>query len=86
MAKDSSKFIEKPCEIGDTVYYIEMCRTAEDFGKKYIDFAKVKNILVNTAQAEFPSSKSPVPISIEYWSWVFSIKIFVKEKIIARQE
>ena len=44
MAKDSSKFIEKPCEIGDTVYYIEMCKTAEDFGEKYIDFAKVKNI------------------------------------------
>ena len=48
MAKDSSKFIEKPCEIGDTVYYIERCRTAEDFGEKYIDFAKVKNILVNS--------------------------------------
>ena len=48
MAKDSSKFIEKPCEIGDTVYYIEMCRTAEDFGKEYIDNARVESILVNS--------------------------------------
>ena len=39
--------IVPPCKVGDTVYYIDTCRTAEDFGKKYINWGEVTGILVD---------------------------------------
>lgn len=39
--------IVPPCKVGDTVYFLDFCVTAEDFGKKYIDFGKVSRLLIN---------------------------------------
>ena len=36
-----------PCKVGDKVYYIEMCRTAEDWGKLYISWEEVKQLSFN---------------------------------------
>lgn len=45
--KDKSRFIELPCAVGDTVYFIDTCRTAEDYGKKFINFSRVKRISID---------------------------------------
>ena len=39
--------IVPPCKVGDKVYYIEMCRTAEDWGKLYISWEEVKQLSFN---------------------------------------
>ena len=39
--------IVPPCKAGDTVYYIEMCRIAEDWGKLYISWGEVKQLSFN---------------------------------------
>jgi hypothetical protein len=36
-----------PCKVGDTLYYIDTCVTAEDFGKKYVSFGRVNQISYN---------------------------------------
>lgn len=36
-----------PCKVGDTLYHIGTCITAEDFGKNYIDFGKVNKIEIS---------------------------------------
>ena len=45
--EDKSRFIELPCAVGDTVYFIDTCRTAEDYGKKFINFSRVKRISID---------------------------------------
>ena len=42
--KPKSRFVELPCEVGQTVYFIDVCRTAENFGKKYISFGVVAKV------------------------------------------
>ena len=39
--------IVPPCKVGDTVFYIDTCETAEDFGKKFVSFSQVKRISVD---------------------------------------
>lgn len=36
-----------PCKVGDMLYYIATCKTAEDFGKKYVSWERVKQISIN---------------------------------------
>lgn len=45
--KDKSRYIELPCKVGDMLYYIATCKTAEDFGKKYVSWERVKQISIN---------------------------------------
>ena len=45
--KDKSRFIELPCAVGDVVYFIDTCRTAEDYGKKFINSSRVKRISID---------------------------------------
>ena len=40
--------IVPPCKVGDNLYYIATCKTAEDFGKKYVSWEKVKQISINS--------------------------------------
>jgi hypothetical protein len=45
--KDKSLFVELPCKVGDVLYYITTCKTAEDFGKKYVSWEKVEKIALS---------------------------------------
>jgi hypothetical protein len=45
--KEKSRFIELPCAVGETVFYIDTCRTAEDYGKKFINSSRVKRISID---------------------------------------
>ena len=45
--KDKSRYIELPCAVDDTVYFIETCRTAEDFGKQYVTWGRVLQVTFN---------------------------------------
>lgn len=36
-----------PCKVGDTVFYIASCVTAENFGEKYVSFSKVIKMSVD---------------------------------------
>lgn len=45
--QDKSRYIELPCAVGDTVFYIDTCRTAEDYGKKFINSSRVKRISID---------------------------------------
>lgn len=38
------------CKVGDTLYHILACTTAENFGKKYIDWFIVTHLLVDTTK------------------------------------
>ena len=42
--KPKSRFVELPCEDGQTVYFIDVCRTAEDFGKSFVNFGVVTKV------------------------------------------
>jgi hypothetical protein len=42
--KPESRFIELPCEVGQTVYFLDVCRTAEDFGKRFVNFGVVAKV------------------------------------------
>lgn len=35
------------CKVGDNVYFLDESVTAEDFGKKYIDWGKVSRLLIS---------------------------------------
>ena len=37
-----------PCKVGDTVFFIDTCMTAEDFGKKFVSFAKTKKVSLDS--------------------------------------
>ena len=45
--KSKSRYIELPCAVGDAVYFIDTCKTAEDYGKKFINSSRVKRISVD---------------------------------------
>lgn len=45
--KDKSRYIELPCAVGDNVYFIDTCRTAEDYGKKYVSWGEVLQLTFN---------------------------------------
>ena len=45
----AKKLIERdvivpPCKVGDKVFFIDTCITAEDFGKKFVTFETVKSV------------------------------------------
>lgn len=42
--KPKSRFVELPCEVGQTVYFLDVCRTAEDFGKRFVSFGVVAKV------------------------------------------
>lgn len=42
--KPKSRFVELPCEVGQTVYFLDVCRTAEDFGKRFVNFGVVAKV------------------------------------------
>lgn len=36
-----------PCKVGDKVYFIDFCTTAEDFGKHYVSWGEVLKLSLN---------------------------------------
>lgn len=36
--------IVPPCKVGDKVYFLGICKTAEDFGKVYVGFGEIWSI------------------------------------------
>ena len=39
--------IVPPCKVGDKVYFIDSCKTAEDFGKEYVSWSEVLQLTFN---------------------------------------
>lgn len=44
---ENETLIELPCKVGDKVYFIDTCTTAEDFGKKYVSWGEVLQLSFN---------------------------------------
>ena len=42
--------LKLPCKVGDALYHILACTTAEDFGKKYVSSFMVTHIIINTTK------------------------------------
>ena len=40
--------IVPPCKVGDRVYFIDTCKTAEDFGKQYVSWSEVLQLTFNS--------------------------------------
>lgn len=39
--------IVPPCKVGDKIYFIDACETAEDFGKEYVSWGEVLQLTFN---------------------------------------
>lgn len=39
--------IAPPCKVGDKIYFIDACKTAEDFGKEYVSWGEVLQLTFN---------------------------------------
>ena len=48
--EEQGKLLRLPCKVGDTLYHILACTTAEDFGKKYVSWFIVTHITINTTK------------------------------------
>ena len=48
--EEQGLLLRLPCKVGDTLYHILACTTAEDFGKKYISWFIVTDITINTTK------------------------------------
>lgn len=48
--EEQGLLLRLPCKVGDTLYHILACTTAEDFGKKYISWFIVTHITINTTK------------------------------------
>jgi hypothetical protein len=57
-----------PCKVGDTVFFINTCVTAEDFGKEFISFGRVRKISFDTEIVYFENGR------IRWWKEVFLTK------------
>ena len=77
-AKRDGRIIIPPCKAGDTVYYIDTCVTAEDFGKKFVAFSKVKRISVDN---EFVILEDHTAI---LWKYAFLTKEKAKKALAER--
>ena len=60
--------IVPPCKVGDTVYFIDSCTTAEDFGKMYVNFEVVKSLSFDNGFVVLKSGR------IRLWEDVFLTK------------
>ena len=45
--EEQGLLLRLPCKVGDTLYHILTCTTAENFGGKYIDWFIVTHLTVN---------------------------------------
>lgn len=48
--EEQGLLLRLPCKVGDTLYHILTCTTAENFGEKYIDWFIVTHLTVNTTK------------------------------------
>lgn len=48
--EEQGLLLRLPCKVGDALYHILACTTAEDFGKKYIGWFIVTNITIDTTK------------------------------------
>lgn len=72
--------IVPPCKVGDTVYFIDICITAEDFGKEYVTFEVVKRVSVDNGFIIFKSGR------IKLWEDVFLTKEEAENELAKRGE
>jgi len=48
--EEQGLLLKLPCKVGDTLHHVLACTTAEDFGKKYIDWFVVTHITIDTTK------------------------------------
>lgn len=48
--EEQGLLLRLPVKVGDTLYHILACTTAENFGKKYIDWFIVTRLIVDTTK------------------------------------
>ena len=72
--------IVPPCKVGDTVFYIDTCETAEDFGKKFVSFSKVKRMSIDNECAILADH------TIVRWRGVFLTKEEAEKALAGRAE
>jgi hypothetical protein len=72
--------IVPPCKVGDTVFFINTCSTAEDFGKEFMDFGRVCKVSKDTEIVHFEDGR------IRWWKDVFLTKEDAEQVLAERSE
>lgn len=44
--EEQGLLLKIPCKVGDRVYFLDICHTAEDFGKKFVSWGKVTKVSI----------------------------------------
>ena len=44
--EEQGLLVRLPCKVGDRVYFLDICHTAEDFGKKFVSWGKVTKVSI----------------------------------------
>lgn len=44
--EEQGLLVRLPCKVGDRVYFLDTCHTAEDFGKKFVSWGKVTKVSI----------------------------------------
>ena len=45
-AEEQGLLVRLPCKVGDRVYFLDICHTAEDFGKKFVSWGEVTKVSI----------------------------------------
>ncbi len=72
--------IVPPCKAEDTVWFIDVCTTAEDYGKKFVNFSRLKRMSVDN---EFVVLEDH---SIVLWEDVFLTKEEAEQALKEREQ
>ena len=44
--EEQGLIIRLPCKVGDRMYFLDVCHTAEDFGKKFVSWGEVTKVSI----------------------------------------
>ena len=45
-AEEQGLLVRLPCKVGDRMYFLDTCHTAEDFGKKFVSWGEVTKVSI----------------------------------------
>ena len=71
-AEEQGLLVRLPCKVGDRMYFLDTCHTAEDFGKKFVSWGEVTKVSI---AGMYVCLKTPtgLPLALS-WETIFTTR------------
>ena len=71
-AEEQGLLVRLPCKVGDRMYFLDTCHTAEDFGKKFVSWGEVTKVSI---AGMYVCLKTPtgLPLALS-WESIFTTR------------